>query len=127
MSSHAAISVDAFSSTVYGILQEYANAQTDVLDEGLREGAKTARAEWKANAPRDTGEYAGSIRFKKVGSKDTSPEYRVYSSDHYQLVHLLEKGHAKMGGGRVAARVHVAPAAEAGFERAYEAVREHYS
>ena len=50
--------------------------------------------------------------FGMIRLTSDSLELTVYSPKKYQLAHLLEKGHAKRGGGRTKAMPHIAPAEE---------------
>ena len=67
-------------------------------------------------APRKTGRYAKSWAVKKTSETSNSLEVTVHSKTRYALAHLLENGHAKRGGGRVAAIPHIAPAEEAAVQ-----------
>lgn len=63
-----------------------------------------------------TGKYANSISHHMLQGGD-NPEGEIGSPTVPGLVHLLEKGHASVGGGSVGPRVHVAPAAEETFKK----------
>ena len=66
--------------------------------------------------PERTGRYAKSWRTKTTKESSSALEITVYSPTRYMLAHLLEHGHAMRNGGRVAAKVHIAPAEQDGIE-----------
>lgn len=49
----------------------------------------------------------------------------IHNKKHYQLAHLLEKGHALRGGGRTRAFPHIAEAAEHGESKLLENIKKH--
>lgn len=116
--------VDGFAAAMQGILDRLDDAIEDGRPQVVREAAKTARKEWKAKAPKKTGRYAESIQMKVF--KDTASETKadVGSATLPGLPHLLEKGHAKVGGGRVPARPHVAKAAEIAMQQLEEEIND---
>ena len=48
----------------------------------------------------------------------------VHSANRYQIAHLLEHGHAKRGGGRVAARPQIVAAEEKGIRDLEDRIKE---
>ena len=97
-------------------LEEYADLATDSMKAAVKKAGNTVKGQISATAPERTGKYAKSWRAKTTKESATALEVTVYSPTRYMLAHLLEHGHAKRGGGRVAARPHIAPAEQLGIE-----------
>lgn len=106
------VRIDGMAAAIMEGLTEYADLATDDLKAAVKKAGTTARKEIQANAPSDTGTYAKSWSVKKTKETFNTLEVAVYSRTRYQLAHLLEFGHAKRGGGRVAGKSHIAPAEE---------------
>lgn len=110
------INVDQLAATVMKELENYADTTTDGVKAAVKKAADTVKKEISAGAPVRTGKYAKSWATKTTAESSHALEITVHSRNRYQLAHLLEHGHAKRGGGRVAARPHIAAAEEHGIE-----------
>ena len=103
-------------------LEEYADLAADNVKQAVKDAGETVKKEIRANAPKDTGDYAKSWAVKKSKETSNSITMTVYSRNRYYLAHLLEFGHAKRNGGRVAGKRHIAPAEEKGIQQLEEEV-----
>lgn len=110
------VSIDQMASAIMEGLQEYANLATDDLKQSVKKAGKAVKDEIAQTAPKDTGKYAKSWTVKTIKETSNTLDVVVHSKNRYQIAHLLEHGHAKRGGGRVAARPHIAPAEEKAIE-----------
>ena len=118
------VSIEQLDSAVMEELEKYAGLAADDLKDAVKKTAKSVRKDIQNNAPVDTGKYKKSWSVKNVHEDSESIDLVVHSRNRYQIAHLLEHGHAKRGGGRVAARPHIAPAEEAGNEKLVQTIEE---
>ncbi|HDR7866513.1 TPA: HK97 gp10 family phage protein [Bacillus wiedmannii] len=95
-----------FASEIARELQRYANVVEEELLTAQEEVADVAVSKLRQSGPKKTGAYRKGWRKKKEGNGV------VVHNTKGQLTHLLEKGHAKAGGGRVPAKVHIRPVEE---------------
>ena len=84
-------------------LRQYTDEVKEKIDDAGKEVSENGIQKLESTSPKDTGKYSKGWRLKKVGTK------WVTYNKIYRLTHLLEKGHAKVNGGRVPAKVHIAP------------------
>ena len=109
-------SIDDMAAEIMRGLTEYADLADSAMKAAVKKTATSVKKEISANAPKRTGRYAKSWTTKKTKENSHSLEMTVHSKNRYQLAHLLEKGHAKRGGGRVSGKPHIAPAEENGVQ-----------
>ncbi len=109
-------SIDDMASEIMRGLTEYADLADTEMKKAVKKTATAVKNEIFANAPKKSGRYKKSWAVKKVKENSHTLEMTVHSKNRYQIAHLLEHGHAKRGGGRVAAIPHIAPAEQHGEE-----------
>jgi len=102
-----------FTTELTEVLKDYTDDAKIAVNKAVEKCGKGLKKDISATAPERTGSYKKNWVCKFSGNGIDVKSATVKNKKHYQLTHLLEKGHKKRGGkGRVKAYVHIAPAAE---------------
>lgn len=113
------VKLAGLSTEIVKALQQYTGDVEKAIDEAKKEVAEKAVETLKATSPKGaTGKYA-----KGWDAKDVNGKQVIYNKTDYQLTHLLEYGHAKRNGGRVAGKPHIRPVEEQSANDYLEAVK----
>jgi hypothetical protein len=109
----AKISVDQLAAEIAKELSKYSQEVVEKVNVSSEKVGKAAVKKLKQTSPKKTGKYAKSWTMKTEKAIG-QPHTRIIhaKAPHYRLTHLLEHGHAKVGGGRVEGRPHIGPAEE---------------
>lgn len=108
----AKVDVDGLADAIIQELLAYSEEVTEQLKEEVKTVAKECAKDIKNNAPEDTGDYKKGWKAKLAYENSNDIRMVVYNSKKPQIAHLLEYGHAKVGGGRVEGKAHIRPAEE---------------
>ena len=116
------VKVDDLSKAILDCLEEYQGVTEEACKSGVLETADDAVKELRSAHPvgsegQPAGKYGSWDEYDKgwkkrlatMKTKQTGILATVYNEKHYRLTHLLEKGHALVGGGRAQAFPHIAP------------------
>ena len=106
------ISASDLARAVNEAMSEYRDLTEQALKSAVTEVAKETKDIAKENSPSLSGRYKKGWATKKTTDTSGQISVTVYNRARPGLTHLLEKGHAKRGGGRVSGVPHIAPAEE---------------
>lgn len=124
------VSVDNLANEIAKTMKEYQGATEEVVDKAISDTAKDALEKLKNANPSGSGQYSDWKSYNKgwkIMQTKTDKRYHkkatIHNSTKYRLTHLLEKGHALVGGGRTRAFPHIAPVAEKAEEELMDNIK----
>ena len=115
--------VDDLEKAIMDELWAYSEEVTAQLKTDVNQVAKECVRDIKNNAPKLSGDYKKSWKLKTIYESKDDIRIVIHSPKHYRLTHLLEHGHAKVGGGRVEGKPHIGPAEQKAEEKLIKKVK----
>ncbi len=103
------IKIDNLAAEITLAVQQYTEDVAAAIEKELYETSKAVLKDVKDGSPVRTGEYKKGWSCKKETSGG-QVKYIIHNKKKPWIAHLLEFGHAKKSGGRVAGRPHLIPA-----------------
>lgn len=106
------VKVDDLSKAILEELKNYEGVTEEAAEKGLTETSKSALQELRNAHPSGSGEYGSWDAYNKswkILKLKRDKKAVIHNEKHYRLTHLLEKGHAKVNGGRTRAFPHIKP------------------
>lgn len=100
---------------VMDAMLEYTDEVEQAIPEIIDSTADAMVKEIRATAPIRSGKYAKGWTARQLGESTRSKEgyaKLVCNPKRYSIAHLVEYGHAKRDGGRVAGKPHIRPACD---------------
>ena len=130
MGKHLWVEEDEFAAAMSEIFGDIVDASDEAVFQCVHDALELGRDEWrrgansyKAKYHKGHWKYGRYVTYRSLRLKHGT-EGHIYSRKP-GLPHLLEKGHAKIGGGKTSAFEHVKPAAEYAFRYAREHIGEY--
>lgn len=104
------VSIDGLADAIMEELNNYSEEVAEQIKKDVKKVANKCKKEIQVNAPKDRGEYASGWRVKVAFESPNDIRMVIHNAKIPGLPHLLENGHAKVNGGRVAGIPHIKPA-----------------
>ena len=124
--------VDNLANEIAKSLEDFVGVTEEACEKGVLMTSQDVVDALRAAHPAESGDYSDwskeynqgwTFRKKKSKTYKTGILSTVWNEKHYRLTHLLEKGHAKVNGGRTRAFPHIAPVADKAEQQLVENIR----